>query len=189
MNHTIENTLTNPISGEKVTFISTSAETNGLKSVIEIELQPKAEGPPPHYHNAYSETFRILEGEISLQIGHEYKTAKEGDIYTVGKSQLHTFKNESGFPARIEVTLSPGHEGFENAISILFGLSKDGLVSKKGLPKKLINLAIINNLSDSHFTGVFSFVSYLLNILISNKKMKTTQNELLKNYCSNPKEK
>ncbi|GAB5551431.1 MAG: hypothetical protein Sapg2KO_10220 [Saprospiraceae bacterium] len=183
MNNTMDKTIVNPISGEKVTFISTSAETNGLKSVIEIELQPKAEGPPPHYHKAYSETFRILEGEISLQIGNEYKTAKEGDTYSVSKSQLHTFKNESSLPARIEVTLTPGHEGFENAISILFGLSKDGLVSKNGLPKKIINLAIINNLSDSHFTGVFSFVSYILNLVTNNKKMKTTQNGLIAKYC------
>ena len=86
-------------------------------------------------------------------------------------------------PARIEVTLTPGHEGFENAISILFGLSKDGLVSKNGLPKKIINLAIINNLSDSHFTGVFSFVSYILNLVTNNKKMKTTQNGLIEKYC------
>ena len=183
MNHTIDRTIVNPISGEKVTFICTSAETNGLKSVIEIELQPTAEGPPLHYHKAYSETFRILDGEICLQIGKEQKRARKGEIFTVEKSQIHSFKNESKKPARIEVTLSPGHEGFENAISILFGLSKDGLVSSKGLPKKLINLAIINKLSDSHFTGVFSLVSSILKLVINSHKMATTQNELIDKYC------
>ncbi len=73
MNNLLNRTVTNPISGEKVTFICTAAETKGLKSVIEIELQPKGEGLPPHYHKAYSETFRILEGEVSLQIGEKFK--------------------------------------------------------------------------------------------------------------------
>lgn len=183
MNKLLDKTVTNPISGEKVTFICTAAETKGLKSVIEIELQPKGEGPPPHYHKAYSETFRILEGEVSLQIGEEFKTAKEGDSYTVNKSQIHAFRNESSLPARLEVTLIPGHEGFENAIAILFGLSRDGLVTKKGIPKSLINLAIINRLSDSHFTGVLSFISSILNLVTNSKKLKITQNELIKKYC------
>ncbi|MBX2877993.1 MAG: cupin domain-containing protein [Saprospiraceae bacterium] len=185
MNNTIDRTIVNPVSGEQVTFICTSAETNGLKSVIEIELQPNAEGPPLHYHKEYSETFRILEGEIFLQIGKEQKRARKGETFTVEKSQIHSFKNESAKPARVEVTLSPGHEGFENAISILFGLSKDGLVSAKGLPKKLINLAVINKLSDSHFTGVFSLVSSILKFVIKSHKMEMTQNELIDKYGRN----
>lgn len=185
MNHTIDRVITNPVSGEKVTFICTSAETNGLKSVIEIELQPTAEGPPLHYHKAYSETFRILDGELNLQIGKEHKRAKKGETYKVEKSQTHSFRNDSGSPARIEVTLSPGHEGFENAISILFGLSKDGLVSSKGLPKKLIHLAIINQLSDSHFTGVFSLVSSILKFFINSNKMEMVQSELIDKYGRN----
>lgn len=183
MNIQTKRTITNPISGEQVTFLHTSAETKGLKTVIEIVLQPNGEGPPPHYHKAYSETFRILEGEVSLLIGRESKIAKEGDTYTIKESQVHTFKNDSSLPARIEVTLTPGHEGFENAISILFGLSKDGLVSEKGLPNKLVNLAIINAISDSHFTGILSFISSILNITISKQKMAVAQADLIEKYC------
>lgn len=186
MNTLKNQTIINPISGEKVTFIHTAAETNGIKSVIEIELQPNAEGPPPHYHNAYTETFRIIEGEVSLQAGKEVKILSQNDTCIIDQSRVHTFKNASTLPARVEVTLTPGHEGFENAIAILFGLSKDGLVSKKGIPSSLTNLAIINKLSDSHFTGFLSFVSSILGLVISDHKLQKRQDQLIKKYCISP---
>ena len=184
MNHLKDRTIVNPVSGEKVSFICTASESNGLKTVIEIELQPNGDGPPPHYHKAYSETFKIIEGEVCLQKGKEIKTLLLDEICTVDQQEVHRFSNTSSFPARLEVTLNPGHEGFENAISILFGLSRDGLVSKKGIPKNPIHLAIINKLSDSHFTGALSFISSLLNFVISSKKLQKTQQALIDNYCS-----
>ena len=176
-------TIINPVSGEKVTFLSISSETNGLKTVIEIELQPKGEGPPPHYHKAYDETFHILEGELSIQLGRELKTLKKGETLTVNKYQQHTFRNDSLSVVKLQVTVTPGHEGFENALSILFGLSRDGLVNKAGAPKRIADLLVISKLADTHLTGALSFVSYALNFMISNKKIERTKIELLSKYC------
>lgn len=183
MNNLSGRTIINPVSGEKVTFIQTSSETNGLKSVIEIEIQPNGDGPPPHFHKAYTESFKVLDGELSLKTGKEKKKLNKGGEFIVEKMQVHTFRNESTNPTRLEVTLTPGHEGFEKAIAILFGLSEDGLTSKKGIPKKLINLTIINQLSDSHFTGLLSFVSAILSRLTNQKKLSLTQNKLIEKYC------
>ena len=175
--------ITNPASGERVTFITTSSETNGLKTVIEIELKPGGEGPPPHYHNAYAETFEVFEGELSLQMGKEMIVAHKGKKHTINKHQLHTFRNDASTPARFQVTVTPGHEGFENGITILFGLSRDGLVTKNGAPKSLVDLLVVSKLSDSRIAGLLSFIPPILNLLISNKKLERRKNELISKYC------
>lgn len=184
MNKTTNKTIINPVSGEKVTFISTSAESNGLKSVIEIELQPTGEGPPPHYHKAYTETFYILEGELSIQLGKELKILQTGETCTVNKYQQHTFRNDSSSAVKIQVTVKPGHEGFENALSILFGLSRDDLVTKTGAPKRIADLLVISKLADTHINGALSFISYALNFMISDKKLERRRTELLSKYCN-----
>lgn len=183
MQNATKKIITNPVSGEKVTFINTSSETKGLKSVIEIELQPKGDGPPPHYHKTYSETFQILEGELCLQMGKELITARKGEKHTIDKYQLHTFKNDASIPARFQITVTPGHEGFENALTILFGLARDGLLGKNGSPKSLSDILIVSELSDSRISGALSFISSVLNFMISNKKLERRKNELLSKYC------
>lgn len=183
MENDLRRTIINPVSGEKVTFLSTSSETNGLKTVIEIEQQANREGPPPHYHKAYDETFHILEGELSLQFGKELKPLKKGETLTVNKYQKHTFRNDTSTVVKVQVTVTPGNEGFENALSILFGLSRDGLVNKAGAPKRIADLFVISKLADTHLTGALSFVSYVLNFMVSKKKIERRRSELLSKYC------
>jgi hypothetical protein len=54
-------TFANPAINDSATFIKTSAETNGEYTLIAIDLG-KSDGPPLHYHNAFSETFEAKEG-------------------------------------------------------------------------------------------------------------------------------
>ena len=61
-------TFFNPVINDTATFIETAEETNGKYSLIEIELY-KSDGPPLHYHNAFSEKFEVIEGVLYLQVG------------------------------------------------------------------------------------------------------------------------
>ena len=54
-------TFANPAINDAATFIKTSAETNGEYTLMEIDLG-KSDGPPLHYHNAFSEKFQVLDG-------------------------------------------------------------------------------------------------------------------------------
>ena len=57
-------TFFNPIINDKATFIETCEETSGKYSLIEIELY-KSDGPPLHYHNAFSESLKSLREHLT----------------------------------------------------------------------------------------------------------------------------
>ena len=57
--------IVNPIFRDTVTFIKTSAETNGQFTEAELMLMPGGRNPL-HYHLSYSETFTAIDGELGL---------------------------------------------------------------------------------------------------------------------------
>ncbi|NJN42524.1 MAG: hypothetical protein HC811_10170 [Flammeovirgaceae bacterium] len=60
--------IVNPVIGEEVTFLATSKQSNGVVTLLEVTIGPKG-GNPLHYHKRFSETFSVLEGELSIQVG------------------------------------------------------------------------------------------------------------------------
>jgi len=75
-------TFNNPAINDSATFLKTSAETDGRYTLMEIELG-KSNGPPLHYHNAFSEKFEVKEGVLYLQVGKNKRTLNVGDSVMV----------------------------------------------------------------------------------------------------------
>jgi quercetin dioxygenase-like cupin family protein len=51
--------------------------------------------------------FYVLEGEITFQVGDEQVVAKAGTYANMPVGTPHSFKNESGQPAKMLVTVAP----------------------------------------------------------------------------------
>jgi quercetin dioxygenase-like cupin family protein len=69
-------------------------DTGGRFSLME-QLLPKGSGPGPHKHTWSDETFYMLDGEITLLVGDEIRTARKGDFVVVPRSTRHAFRVES----------------------------------------------------------------------------------------------
>src|SRR5206468_6689991 len=54
--------------GELMTFLITGAETGGAFFVSEISVAPGG-GTPPHIHQREDESFRMIEGTLTIQVG------------------------------------------------------------------------------------------------------------------------
>lgn len=97
--------------GDVYRFVTTGDETGGRYTVLEATVPPGG-GPPPHIHRREEETFYILEGEITFQIGDEKSVCGPGTFVHVPIGNLHGFKNESNQPAKMLITFTPsGLEG------------------------------------------------------------------------------
>ena len=120
MNTTIENHPFHISSGQMlersywfgpnlVTFLITSAETNGAFTLIRTTIKKGFE-PPLHIHSREDESSYILDGEMLYQAGEREFHARAGDTVHLPKLVAHTFK-----PLTDTVTLlllmTPG--GFE----------------------------------------------------------------------------
>ena len=92
--------------GDVYRFLVTGAESNGSHAQWEA-IVPPGGGPPPHIHSREQETFYILEGEITLQLGSERMTVKAGSFANVPTGVLHSFKNESAESAKMLISVMP----------------------------------------------------------------------------------
>lgn len=69
-------------------------DTGGRFSLME-QLLPRGSGPGPHKHTWSDETFYMLDGEITLLIGDDVRTARKGDFVVVPRSTRHAFRVDS----------------------------------------------------------------------------------------------
>jgi len=172
----------NPAINDSATFIKTSEETNGEFTLMEIELG-KSEGPPLHFHRAFSEKYEVKEGKLYVQIGKEKKTLNVGDSVLILAHTNHRFYNETNNNVRFHITLVPGHTGMENFIKIFYGLAADGLTDNKGKPKNFAHLAVALTISDSNAPGMMSFLSPVIRSVAKRAKKNGTEQWLLDRYC------
>ena len=90
----------------------TAAQTDGLMSIVEVTEPPGAEAPL-HVHHREDETFWLLEGEVTFEVGGTTFAASPGDVAFGPRGIPHRYVvGESG--CRMVFILTPG--GFEDAI-------------------------------------------------------------------------
>jgi mannose-6-phosphate isomerase-like protein (cupin superfamily) len=97
--------------GDRLTLRISGAETGGRFSLMELYVVPGG-GPPPHIHGRESETFHVLEGEVTLTLGDETVRAGPGTTVHVPAGVPHAFRNDSSVPLRMGMVIAPA--GFED---------------------------------------------------------------------------
>jgi quercetin dioxygenase-like cupin family protein len=179
----MERTIVNPIFKDTVTFIETAAESKGKTSNLELTLQPGGRNPL-HYHMSYSETFTAIDGDVGVGLGSvKKKILAPGYSYTVKPYNLHYFFNPTDKEIKFKTEIKPGHEGFENSLRILYGLAKDGLTNKKGIPKSIQYKAIVACMSDMNLPGFFTLIFPILKRIAKKAKASGAEQRLVARYC------
>jgi quercetin dioxygenase-like cupin family protein len=94
------------IVGDVYRFLATGEETDGKYATFEA-IVPPGSGPPPHIHSREEESFLVLEGEMTFQLGEDRIVAGEGTFLNMPVGSLHCFKNESNRTARLLISVAP----------------------------------------------------------------------------------
>jgi len=92
--------------GDVYRFLATGEDTNGNYVFLEAFVPPGG-GPPPHVHSREEEGFYILDGEITFTIGDNRLVASAGMFANMPVGTPHSFKNESGKPAKMLISVAP----------------------------------------------------------------------------------
>ena len=135
---TIENTAT----GERLTFLATSADTDGEAVVVETLVQPGGAVAAAHVHPAQSERFAVAEGTLALKVGREQLTLGPGEVAIVEAGTAHKFWNAGDEPVRFVCEIRPALQ-FESLVETMFALAADGKTNRKGMPMNPFRLAVI----------------------------------------------
>lgn len=96
---------------------------------------------------------------------------------------IHCFKNRSGNAVKFVITFTPGQPGFEKVLKIGYGLAKDGLTSRKGVPKKFSHFALLIVMSAVKVPGVFRFAMPAFRFAAARAIKDGEAERLIKKYC------
>ena len=128
--------IENPVSGERITFRKTAADTGGELLAVDLELSPDGQVPGMHLHPIQEERFEVTEGTMRFKMGGKKVTAHPGDVVVVPPGVRHKFVNAGDEGARAHVEVRPALR-MEQLFETTVALAEEGRTTRKGLPKPL----------------------------------------------------
>lgn len=92
----------------RIVIKATADDTQGAFFLSENTIDPGFAGPPPHTHERLYDMFYVLDGELTLLVEGETRTAPPGTFACVPPGVVHTFRNTSDAPVRFLNLSTPG---------------------------------------------------------------------------------
>jgi mannose-6-phosphate isomerase-like protein (cupin superfamily) len=81
--------------GTSFSIIESAAESAGERIEFEVTMNPDAQGPPKDFHPRQHESWRVLEGELSVFVEDAWQTLGEGSELSIPHGTVHTLRNRS----------------------------------------------------------------------------------------------
>jgi quercetin dioxygenase-like cupin family protein len=128
--------IVNAVSGERIHFRKTAADTGGALLEFDVDLTPDGAVPGKHVHPEQEERFTVTSGRMRFTMGRKKIVAEAGDVVVVPAGAAHKFENAGDEPASARVEVRPAlrmEELFETAVA----LAAAGRTTSSGLPKPL----------------------------------------------------
>lgn len=117
----------------RLSFSATEREGKRVGRV-EMWVDPGG-GVPPHVHPMIREDFEVLEGELQLLAGRDWRTASSGETVVVPAGTRHAFRNRGRATAHAVAWVSPPSEELEGFLTDAAVLGRAGQLTRSGIPK------------------------------------------------------
>jgi mannose-6-phosphate isomerase-like protein (cupin superfamily) len=133
-------TLANPVTGERFTFIETAASSGGARLAFELALAPGGSVPLPHVHPIQTERFAVTAGRMRFLVGLRTVHAGPGDVVEIPPGVTHAFANDGEEAARVRVDVTPALD-MERMFAEVVALAEAGRMTRRGLPRSPLAFA------------------------------------------------
>ncbi|WP_199200252.1 cupin domain-containing protein [Adhaeribacter arboris] len=81
--------IVNDFAGEKIIFMQSGMETKGAYSIREFHLKPGGAVPRAHIHRDYEETFKVIQGRLTVICNGSEHVLRPGDSLTIPRGTAH----------------------------------------------------------------------------------------------------
>jgi quercetin dioxygenase-like cupin family protein len=115
--------IENPLTGERITFVRTAADTGGELLELEATWTRRGMRTQEHVHPEMEERFEVLSGDARFRIAGEERSAGPGDVVTVPAGTRHVAWNPSDGEARLRLQFRPALR-WEDFVDRLFTLAR-----------------------------------------------------------------
>lgn len=134
--------IENPRRRERILLVETGDENQGRRLVLRVWAEPCDVAPPMHFHPHQRETFKIVRGALTYVTGSAIpRRATAGETVSIEPGVSHTWWNADPETLEVEGILEPAGR-FQLFIETVYGLIRDGRVTRRGIPHPL-QMAVI----------------------------------------------
>lgn len=148
--------IENPVGKHRVKFLTTTAETNGERLVMEYTILPGGVPSPWHIHTGQDEYFECVSGTLELRL-FTYENVvllQPGEKAVAPRPYAHQFANASETePVTFIFELRPAQQ-FEQWLETYYGYARDGLMNDNGIPHDLLQALVLAEMTDTYLVGI-----------------------------------
>jgi quercetin dioxygenase-like cupin family protein len=128
--------------GTAFLIVESAADSGGERIEFEVTMAPAAMGPPKHFHPRQRESWKVLEGELSVFVDDQWRTLAAGESLSISPNTVHTLRNRSSGVARFRDVHEPALD-FQDYIEELHAEAAAGNLTDRMTPSTLIHGAMI----------------------------------------------
>lgn len=134
--------LVNPITGERIVFRKTAADTDGrLLEMDDFWTQP-GHRAPEHVHPEMQERWEVIAGTASFRIAGNEWTAGPGEVVIAPPGVPHLAWNPTDEPVHLRIQMRPALR-WEQFVERLFALARDCHTDERGMPDPTLMMEML----------------------------------------------
>jgi len=138
---TVDKTIENPVTGERMTFLRTGRDTDGQLLQIDMAVRPGGFATGEHVHPRQEERFVVKAGQLSMRLAGQEQHQAAGDQITIPAGTPHVWWNSGKDELRVLVEFRPAGR-FDEFITTYFAFAHAGKTNSRGLPTNPLQLAV-----------------------------------------------
>jgi mannose-6-phosphate isomerase-like protein (cupin superfamily) len=152
--------ISNPITGERITFLMTSQDSYGQLLVFDCRVTPGGARLPAHVHATQEERFEVLSGALGVMLGGKKRVLEPGERIVLPAKLRHQWWNAGEAEVHFRVTVVPPRN-LETVLEAVSGMAHAGKLNKRVMPANPFLLANLGKLSETYIPGVPIFLQRL----------------------------
>lgn len=133
--------LVNPVSGERIVFRQTAADTDGRLLEMDDFWTRPGHRTVEHVHPEMQEHWEVIAGSVCFRIAGVERVAGPGEVVIAPVGVPHMAWSPNAAPAHLRIQMRPALR-WERFIERLFALARDGHTDERGMP----DLALMSEL-------------------------------------------
>jgi quercetin dioxygenase-like cupin family protein len=134
--------LVNPVSGERIVFLQTAADTDGRLLEMDDFWTRPGHRTPEHIHPEMQERWEVIAGSVCFRIAGVERTAGPGEVVVAAAGVPRMAWNPGAEPVHLRIQMRPARR-WERFIERLFRLARDGHTDERGMPDPTLMIELL----------------------------------------------
>jgi mannose-6-phosphate isomerase-like protein (cupin superfamily) len=142
-------TLSIPLTGERITFLKTARDTQGQRLLYDCRVTSGGSPLPAHVHATQEECFTVFSGVLGVMRGDAKYRLGPGQEIVLPPRVKHQWWNAGDSEVHMRVEVAPPGN-LETVLEAICGMAHDGATNQYSMPMDLFNLVNLGRLSETY---------------------------------------